>query len=75
MYIFLAYYNSSPDNYSIYTLYDFEIYENGNLLKKYIPCYRKSDDVIGLYEVVNGEFKTNAGTGVFTKGPDVNLGE
>ena len=34
--------------------------------------YRKSDKVIGLYDVVNGVFYTNAGSGTFTKGADVN---
>lgn len=36
-----------------------------------IPCYRKSDSVIGMYDIVNDEFHTNVGTGSFTKGSDV----
>lgn len=36
-----------------------------------IPCYRKEDNVAGMYDIVNGVFYTNAGTGVFTVGPDV----
>lgn len=36
-----------------------------------IPCYRKSDSMIGLYDTVSKAFLVNAGTGSFTKGADV----
>lgn len=36
-----------------------------------VPCYRKSDSVIGMYDIVSGTFYTNAGTGTFAKGDDV----
>lgn len=39
---------------------------------KAVPCYRKADDEIGFYELVSGTFLTNAGSGTFGKGPDVN---
>ena len=52
-------------------IYECAIWDNNILLKKFIPCYRKSDDVIGMYDVVNGVFYTNAGTGTFTKGNDI----
>lgn len=35
------------------------------------PCYRKSDGVIGMYDVVGNRFITNAGSGSFIKGADV----
>ena len=38
-----------------------------------IPVRRNSDNVLGMYDVVTGTFKTNAGTGTFTAGPDVIL--
>lgn len=44
---------------------------NGDELVDLVPCYRISDNVIGLYDLVNGNFITNAGSGAFTKGPDV----
>ena len=34
-------------------------------------CYRKSDGVIGMYDVENNVFYTNDGTGDFTKGQDI----
>lgn len=37
-----------------------------------IPCYRKSDNVAGLYDIVGQQFFTNNGSGSFTVGPDVN---
>lgn len=37
-----------------------------------IPCYRKSDNEIGMYDLVSKTFFTNQGTGTFTKGADVN---
>ena len=39
---------------------------------KFIPCYRKSDNEVGLYEVYHSVFYTNQGTGDLGKGPDVN---
>ena len=36
-----------------------------------IPCYRKSDGAIGMYDVANSRFFTNAGSGSFGKGADV----
>lgn len=41
------------------------------LMRDLIPCYRKSDSTIGLYDLVNNQFYTNSGSGTFTKGPDV----
>lgn len=35
-----------------------------------IPCYRKSDGVIGMYDLVFGVFYQNSGTGEFLKGAD-----
>lgn len=44
----------------------------GNALMELVPCYRKNDSVIGMYERVTGVFYTNAGSfGTFTKGADV----
>ena len=60
------------DGVSLYAsakLYSFLIYESGSVVKDFVPCYRKSDGVAGLYELKTKEFYTNAGTGEFTKGP------
>ena len=44
---------------------------NGNLIYHFVPCYRKSDNKIGMYEVINGVFYQNSGTGNFTKSTDI----
>lgn len=72
VYIFILNNNNSLIEPSKIKLYNFEIYEDDVLVKKYVPCYRKSDGVIGLYEIVDKEFLTNSGTGTFEKGADVN---
>lgn len=52
-------------------LYSCEIYDNGTLIRNFIPC-KNSSGTIGLYDIVNSQFYTNVGTGgVFTAGPDV----
>lgn len=45
--------------------------DNGVTLHEFVACYRKADNVIGFYDTVTGVFKTNEGTGAFTKGGDV----
>jgi hypothetical protein len=47
------------------------LYDNNVLVRDFIPCYRKSDNEIGLYDVVNGVFYANAGSGTFTKGNNI----
>lgn len=42
-----------------------QIYDNGALIRDYVPCQVVTGD-IGLYELVEGKFYSNAGTGVFT---------
>lgn len=41
-------------------------------IRKAYPCYRKADHKPGMYDLVNGVFYTNKGTGEFIVGPDVN---
>ena len=53
-------------------LYAMYIYDNSNLVRDFVPCYRKSDNVAGLYDLVNNVFYTNAGSGVFAVGADSN---
>ena len=48
--------------------YSTKIYDNDVLVRDFIPCYRNSDNVVGLYDLVNDVFYTNQGTGAFTYG-------
>lgn len=45
---------------------------NDTIMRELYPCYRKSDNVVGLYDHVNKTFYTNNGSGSFVAGPDVN---
>lgn len=47
-------------------------YSDDNTSAKFIPCYRKSDGVIGVYEINSKTFLSNSGSGTLTKGADVN---
>ena len=51
-------------------LYSCMIFDNEELKRNFIPCYRKSDGEPGLFDLVELEFYTNAGTGVFEVGSD-----
>ena len=50
-------------------LYSLKIISGGEVVRSYVPCVRASDSAAGLYELVEGRFLANAGTGVFTAGP------
>ena len=49
----------------------FKIFNNKTIIKFLIPCYRKLDGEIGMYDTVSQTFYTNQGTGEFLKGDDV----
>ena len=51
-------------------LYRLKIYHNEELLRDFYCCYRKSDNVIWLYDKVNGVFYTNQWSWAFTKWPN-----
>ena len=42
-----------------------KIYDNDTLVRNFVPCYRKSDNVVGMFDTVEGKFYTNQGTGEF----------
>lgn len=52
--------------YSTYKLYNFKLYDGDYLVRNFIPAKRKSDDVIGLFDIVSMQFFTNVGSGSFT---------
>ena len=48
--------DTHPQNISIY---DVEIYEVNEVIAHYVPVKRKTDDALGMYEVISEEFKQN----------------
>lgn len=51
-------------------LYACQIYDNGTLVRDFIPC-KNASGAVGLYDTVEGQFYANAGTGTFTAGPEI----
>lgn len=43
----------------------------GDLLRDFVPCYRKADEVIGFYDLATQSFFTKSGSSDFEKGEDV----
>ena len=55
-------------------IYSCQIYDNGSLVRDYVPCIN-NDGTIGLWDDVNSVFYGNAGTGSFTAGPEIPVPE
>lgn len=55
----------TPNEYSKSKIYYCKIYNNGILVRDFVPCINGSGEV-GLYDLVGKQFYGNAGTGVFT---------
>ena len=72
LYLFAQNYNGSTRYGDMRKISYFEYYDkNDTLICSLLPCYRKSDGVIGMYDTVRKQFLTNVGSGSFTKGADV----
>lgn len=54
-------------------LYSCDIYDNDVLIRSFVPC-KNTSNVVGLYDIVNGVFYQNAGSGSFIAGPDIIVG-
>jgi hypothetical protein len=53
--------------------YGLTVYRYGDQLCNFIPARNELTGEVGFYESVGGVFYENAGTGVFTAGPEVNF--
>lgn len=73
LYLFAQNYNGTVRYGGIRRISKFKYYDkNDNLICDLVPCYRKSDNVRGMYDLVRKIFLTNVGTGAdFTKGSNV----
>lgn len=47
-----------------------KLWDNGVLIRDLVPC-KNASNVIGMYDLVSGQFFTNQGTGTFTAGNPV----
>ena len=72
LYLFAQNYNTAARFAGYQKIKMFKYYDkNDVLICDLVPCYRKSDGVIGMYDLARKIFLTNAGVGYFTKGADV----
>lgn len=60
--------HSEPNLASSMRLYYLKMWTDDTLVRDFIPVIRNSDSTVGLYDLVNGEFYTNSGTGEFLYG-------
>ncbi len=65
--------NEVKANGFIGDVFSVRYYEGSQLVRDYVPCYRKADNVIGLYDIINGKFCVNVGTVNYEKGPCVHI--
>ena len=73
MMVFTGNWNGSSVYISRIALYRLKISEGNDITNDFIPCYRKSDDAVGLYDMINGQFYGNNGTKAFIKGSNVSV--
>ena len=62
------------DNYwtPVGTYYYVKVFdESDNLMFDGIPCYKKSNREIGIYDLIENGFYTNQGTEEFVAGPEI----
>lgn len=61
----------SKQDHSNLKVYSCQIYNGtGAKVRDFYPCRREEGQEIGLYDLANGMFYANAGTGQFTAGPE-----
>lgn len=59
-----------PNTSMAMELYEFKISEGNRVTHNFVPVYRKSDGVEGLYDTIGGVFYANSGSGRFERGKD-----
>ena len=64
--------NGGNYNKASMKLYSCKIYDNGTLVRDFIPV-KTTTNIYGLWDKVNKVFYKNAGTGTFTGGPAITL--
>lgn len=72
LYLFCLNGNGTAGYYSHFALEYLQITQGTSVIHDYVPCYRKADNVAGLYDLVTGTFLTNAGSGTFAVGNNSN---
>ena len=71
LYMFTTNISGSPGSFIKGKMYNVILYFNDEMVRSFIPCYRKSDNVAGAYDVINDVFYPSAGSDAFVAGPDL----
>jgi hypothetical protein len=56
-------------------LYECKFLENTQIIRDFIPARRIVDNILGLYDIINNQFYTNAGSGNFIAGSTITTGQ
>lgn len=64
-------YNGGMQDTGTVQIYSAEIWDDGEILRDYVPCVRLSDDAAGMYDMVFGAFFGSHSTAEFMPGPEV----
>ena len=70
LFLFASNDSGSAAYFSTGKLYSCAIYDNGTLVRDFVPC-KNASGAVGLYDLVGKQFYANAGTGTFTAGPEI----
>ena len=70
MYLFSVHNGGSSYANASMKLYACQIYDDGTLVRNFVPC-KNSSGTVGLYDLVGAKFYANAGTSTFTAGPEI----
>ncbi len=65
-----AYFSSSNFSYGKFIAYSFKLWDGNTLVRNFVPA-KDSNNEIGMYDTVSGQFFRNQGSGSFTAGPVV----
>ena len=62
--------NNTPQRYCNGTLYYFKLFVEGQLVRDMVPC-KNSNNIVGLYDLVNNIFYTSPNGALFVGGPEI----
>lgn len=66
---------TSQNEYMVGKMYSFQIYDNGTLVRDFVPCKRDSDSKYGVYDVVNNTFYSSANSTALSGGSETGTTE
>ncbi len=53
-------YETTQDHYLKGKMYSFKVYDNGTLVRDFVPCIRDNDSKVGAYDIINDVFYATA---------------